>query len=291
VLKYVPLVMSGLLRRKTRTVFTLLALAAAFPSLIAVDSGTKIGWSFAGVIAFGGHCVFCALLFAFEPLGPSRRVRVHWDRERAGIVRRFFGPGLLKGAMLVLVLGAMGMAGIVVLDTFALHAAGTPSPKVTEQTFALAAFAGYAIPFFVFIVGFNTWLRARGSTPWVARLVNGGVLFLIAAGPWVVAAIGGVLSHGRDKEWLAIASPSPFYAFAMIAAIEDGGSEMQALVASGLACATGWGLLGFLLLGMAARKTAHVVAEHEAAVAQAEAALRAEEEALQAQAAAMPAEG
>ena len=111
-------------------------------------------------------------------------------------------------------------------------------------------------------------------------MVAAGVVFLIAAGPWVVAAIAGVLAHGDQKEWLAIASPSPFYVFAMVSAVEDGTSDGGILVPAGLVCGVGWGVTGLVLLGAAARRAAKVVADLDASFARSEAALDAEESAL-----------
>ena len=49
--------------------------------------------------------VFAAFVFVGEPLGPSRRVRVHWDRESFGKLRRYLGPGILRAVSLLLLLG------------------------------------------------------------------------------------------------------------------------------------------------------------------------------------------
>ena len=257
----------------------LLALAATIPSVIAEDDDARMAWGCGGIIFFAGHAVFCALLFAFEPPGPSRRVRVHWDRRGAGPLRRFFGPGLTKGAVLIALFGVVGIIGIAAVAMAALKWFGTGTSTSTSiaQVFV---FSAYAAPFFLFIVGFNTWLRARNSSPWVTRLINTGVLFLIAAAPWVVAAVGGVLTRGNEKAWLAIAAPSPFYAFAMTAAVDDASGDSALLVSVGIACASGWGLLGLVLLAAGARRCSKMIAEHDAAYAKAEAALVAEEAAL-----------
>jgi ABC-type transport system involved in multi-copper enzyme maturation permease subunit len=257
----------------------LLAAACAVPGLIAEDDGSRMGWSVAGMCAFATHLGFAAMLFAFEPPGASRRVRIHWERTRIGALRRFFGPGLAKSSVLVMVLGVLGLAGIAFLDMAVLQTFGTSAQKET-QVLRIFFFAAYATPFFVFVVGLVAWLRARGNSPWIARLITGGVLFLIAAGPWVVAAIGGVLAHSNEREWIVIAAPSPFYAFAMIVALDPYGTSTTALVIPvGLACAAAWGALGLALLTAAARRCAQQVASFDAAVAQADAALHEEERA------------
>jgi hypothetical protein len=102
-------------------------------------------------------------------------------------------------------------------------------------------------------------------------------MFLIAAGPWAVAAIGGVLSHSHDAEWIAVAAPSPFYVFAMMDAVKDTTDMPASIAPAGVACALGWGLLGLVLLGVAGVRSRRTVAQHAVLVAQAEAALREEE--------------
>src|SRR5262249_29672237 len=218
---------------------------------------------------------FCTMMFTHEPPGPSRRVRIHWQRSGAGALRRFFGPGLTKTSVLVMLFGVLGTTAIALVTMLAIEAFGTSSEKHTKAL-QVFVFAAYATPFFVFVVGLNTWLRARGNSPWIARLISGGVLFLIAAGPWVVAAIGGVLARTDEKDWLIVGSPSPFYAFVMLGALDSAHTDRFPIPA-GLACATGWGALGLILLAAAGRRCARTVAQHDAAVAQAEAALDAEE--------------
>jgi ABC-type transport system involved in multi-copper enzyme maturation permease subunit len=253
----------------------LLAIACALPSLLSDSDSDRLGFAIVGIIAFSTHTGFSTMLFAYEPPGPSRRVRIHWQRSGTGAIKRFFGPGLTKTSVLVMLFGVLGLAAIALATMLALEAFGTSSDKETK-VLQIFVFAAYATPFFVFVVGLNTWLRARGNSPWIARLISGGILFLIAAGPWVVAAIGGVLARTDEKDWLVVGSPSPFYAFVMLGEI-DSAHIHHITIPAGLACATGWGALGLVLLAAAGRRCARTVAQHDAAVAQAEAALDAEE--------------
>jgi len=240
-----------------------------------------------GMTAFALHLGFCALLFASEPPGPSRRVRIHWERARTGRWRRFFGPGLSKTALLVAFLGVAGICSIAFIDAFIIQTFPTSVPSYAAYGSAasrpsiyvqqILIFGSYLAPFFLFVVALTAWLRSRNHTPWVARLITLAVLFLTAAGPWVVAAIGGVLSSHHDDDWLMVASPSPFYVFAMLKAVDR--TDPTPIIPVGLACALIWGVVGVWLLASTARRCAHTVAQHDAAVAQAEAALRAEEEA------------
>ncbi len=263
----------------------LLALACAVPSAVATDPDVRLYLGVAGMGAFALHATFCAMLFASEPPGPSRRVRTHWERSRAGHWKHFMGPGLARTAVLVVTLSLVGYAlitGVEIAVTKLYPASSTYTTRTASMTVnQLAAFVAYTAPFTVFIVGLVAFLRSRSHTPWVARLLAVAALFLISAGPWVIAFIGGVLSSHREEDWLMVASPSPFYVFAMLRALDKGASTP--ILPVGLACAAGWGLAGASLLASAGRRCARTVAEHEAAVAQAEAALRAEEEALTAQ--------
>ncbi|MDB4997423.1 MAG: hypothetical protein JWM74_4855 [Myxococcaceae bacterium] len=266
----------------------LFAIACAIPSIVAVGDEQRAMWSIMGITTFGAHAVFSALLFAFEPAGPSRRVRIHWARTNAGVVKRFFGPGLMKTAVLVGLLGFVGIVGIGFVDAIFLEALGT-SPQKEISLQQVFVYAAYASLFYLFVVGLTSWLRARNNSPWVARLIACAIVFLIAAGPWVVAAIGGAFADSHEKEWLVVASPSPLYAFLMISWLDKTSPEPVPIIGCGLGCAMLWGFVGFGLLASAARRCSRTVAAHDAAVAEAEAALQAEELAMQAAAAAPPA--
>jgi hypothetical protein len=252
----------------------LFAAGCAAPSLGVLDNDTRMGLGVLGMACFFVHLTFAAFLFASEPYGPSRRVRVHWARAGVGIVRRFFGPGLMKTALLALLFGVAGLAAIASLDVLGVVVVGT-GRSVRVPVMQIGAFAGYAIPFFVFMMGLVAWLRARGMSPWIVRLVAGAALFLIFSGPWVVAAIGGVITQTGSDAWLVVASPSPFYVVYVITWLDrfpSGGSDGSVLEA-GIVCATLWGGLGLLLLGLAARRASRAIREMDAAVAQAEMAL------------------
>ena len=92
------------------------------------DTETALGPVFAGFLAF------CAFLFTAEPPGPSRRVRIHWLREGAGFVRRCFGPGLPKTALLVAGLGFVKFKQI--QTAIAQGAAFQPPPEAVTTMVA-----------------------------------------------------------------------------------------------------------------------------------------------------------
>jgi ABC-type transport system involved in multi-copper enzyme maturation permease subunit len=259
-----------------------LAAGCAVPSVLSGSDADATGWAVTGMTFFGLHSGFCAFLFAFEPLGPSRRVRVLWMRAGTGAVRRFFGPGLIKASSLALVLGVLGMVAIAGIDAIALWLKPifTTAERRQESLGQISVFGLYGAAFLAFSTGLVSWLRSRGSSPWTARVVAGAILFLVAAGPWVVAAIAGAVSSGHDKAWMLVASPSPFYAFYMLSWIERAGrgtAEALPVVEAGVACAALWGLLGLGLLGAAARRVSKAVREEDLQWEQADAALRAED--------------
>jgi ABC-type transport system involved in multi-copper enzyme maturation permease subunit len=261
----------------------LLAAACSLPSLFADDDEARATWCFAGMLTFTLYQFLCVMLFAYEPPGPSRRVIIHWDRARASSMRRFFGPGLFRTSTLVTILGLVGVAGIAAVDGSVLAALGAPGKgKYVEQ---VVAFTAYLAPFGVLVAGLVAWLRSRTASPWVARVVAGGILFLIAAAPWVVAAIAGVLAESRADDLLAIAAPSPFFVFVMIQMIDHASSDAPVIVAAGMSAAALWGFLGLVLLALAGRRCARLVREHDDTVKRAEEMLAAEERAAAAQAA------
>jgi ABC-type transport system involved in multi-copper enzyme maturation permease subunit len=256
----------------------LVAVASAIPAAIADEDDARLTLGLVGLSLFAGYLAFCAFLFTAEPPGPSRRVRIHWLRERAGFVRRFFGPGMPKTAMLVAGLG-FACVWIVTFGDMALVQIFASRANATKHMEQLFFFGLYASGFFVFVAGLTAWLRARGQSPWIARLVAAALLFLIAAAPWVVAAIGGALAQRHGDDWLVIAAPSPFYAFYMTSWLDSSHPTGQMpVIEVGAAVSLGWGLLGIFLLGVATQRCHRIVREHDAAVNAAELALQAEEQ-------------
>jgi hypothetical protein len=246
-----------------------------------------------GESAFAAYAGFCALLYAFDPAGPSRRVLVHWRRMNAGLLRRFFGPGLPKTASLVVMMCFLGLLGITAIDLAMLYIqpAASPTssaswtyfspytPTRSDRLAQIFVFGAYCAPYFVFTMGLVAYFRSRGHTPWIARLIAGAILFLAGAAPWVVAAIGGVVTSTHDDTWLIVAAPSPFFAYVMVNHYDHPRADETPIVAAGLACAMMWGLLGLVFLVIAGRRCARTVREQTAIFAQTESALRAEDDA------------
>jgi ABC-type transport system involved in multi-copper enzyme maturation permease subunit len=272
----------------------LVALACALPGAVALDDAERMRWSVTGETAFAAYAGFCALLFAFDPAGPSRRVLVHWRRAGAGVFRRFFGPGLPKTASLVVFMGFIGLIAIAAIDLAMLYIQPAASPTAssgwtywspytpsrTDRLSQIFVFGAYCAPYFLFTTGLVAYFRSRGHTPWIARLIAGSILFLAGAAPWVVAAIGGVVTSSHDDTWLVVAAPSPFFAYAMVGRYDHPGATDEApIIQAGLAAAIMWGFVGLIFLVLAGRRCARAVREQNQIYAQTEAALRAEDDA------------
>ncbi len=213
-------------------------------------------------------------LFAGDSIGPSRRVELHWDRASAGRLRRFLGPGIVKTSLLQLLVGNMALVFPLAAGLIAVPASTTGKPH-DEM---LVLFALYIAGFFVFSVGFTAFLRSRTSTTLATRLLLLAVHFLVAIGPWVVAAIAGVMASGSDRSALVVASPSPFYAFLALDALERGRESI--LIVGSIFMSVVWGLFGLLFLGLAKTRTSRVIAQHHAALAESDRLLAAEDAAL-----------
>jgi hypothetical protein len=272
----------------------LVALACALPGAIAIDDVERMRWSVIGETTFAAYAGFCALLFAFDPVGPSRRVLVHWRRMRAGILRRFFGPGLPKTASLIVLLGFVGLIVIPAIDLAMLYIQPATSPTAssgwsywspytparTDRLSQIFVFGAYCAPYFVFTAGLVAYFRSRGHTPWIARLIAGSILFLVAAAPWVVAAIGGAVTSSHDDSWLVVAAPSPFFAYAMVSHFDHpGAGDDTPIVQAGLAGAIMWGFIGLVFLMLAGRRASRAVREQNQIYVQTEQALQAEDDA------------
>ena len=259
--------------------------AAALP-LVGVDPADHDDVAIAGVCAAVTFFSFCTFLFSGEPIGPSRRVRAMWDRARAGRFRRYLGPGIMRASSLVMIatLASLGaLAGFALL--WILRAAHT---SADDQLAKVLVFSGYAIGFMVFVIGFAAFVRSRASTALVTRVLLFTVLFGVAIGPWIVAAIAGLLANNLGRDALVIAAPSPFYAFVMVDSIKRGGDTA---IGVGIAMAAAYAVLGLVLVGAAGRRCSRIIRKHEQALAEAERLLAEEDAALAAQptAAAAPA--
>ena len=248
-----------------------ITLACILPTFVQEGRSGKWDAAILGELALMLYLAFAAQLFASEPPGPSRRVRAHWHRDGAPRLRRFMGPGLARTAMLVVGAGLLAVFAVTSLCLLALDTPGLGSTNAQQRVLYFASYAG---PFFVFVVGFTAWVRARGSSPWIARLISCAVLLLITAGPWIVAAIGGAFAGNEGA--ILIGAPSPAFTVVMLRWVGTH-NPAQPVIEVGIGFALVWGLLGVVFLHLAGRRCARAVAQYDEAVAKAEAALEEEE--------------
>ncbi|WP_437673412.1 ABC transporter permease [Sorangium sp. So ce131] len=266
-----------------------LAAAAAVPAL-SVDPHERLAAILAGMCAVLLFLTFCVFLFAGEPVAPSRRVEVHWARDGASRLRRFFGPGVMRSAYLLLGVGVAAIAALWLLGFQLLVDPSVVSPGFSAQQ--LGYLTSYALAFYVFLVGLGAFLRARTGSSMVARVLLVTLLFTIAVGPWIVAAIAGLIArNGAGDGALVVAAPSPFYVFLMMS--KAGSSDPGAFLTGGFAAMAGWLALGLGLLAAARSRCAALIDQREAALAQTDVLLAQEDEAARAaeRAAAAAAEG
>jgi hypothetical protein len=231
-------------------------------------------------VVLASLCVYFAFLaisvfvFQGEPIGPSRRVELDWEQKKAGAWARALGPGVMPAARAQLVSGLVG-----VLLLLPMTVAGLALGKARGGEILSALLVGfYGLCFFVFLVGFAAWLRARTSGPAMSRILLAVVLFLVSVGPWVLAALVGAMSRGASVQDVLIASPSPLFAVAAVDELRRSTSPESIVLAASI-CALAWALLGLGLLGGASLRCARIIREHRKALAESDAFLQAEDEA------------
>lgn len=232
--------------------FALLVTLGPLPAFLVEPDRGRATAALLALLGFSAYLLFVAFLFAGEPLFPSRRIRILADRANASWLTRFMGPGLVQTQLSVMVLGAVGLSLLGLLGAVAAR-------QDNDKAMCLVAYAMYAAPYFVFVVGLITWLRGRGLASWVVRLIAGAVLFVIAVVPWVGAAIVGILSRGSgsDDEWLIIGSPSPFYIGVMFESIGRNRPNSTMIIGAGVAMAALYFVVGiaFMAAGTHAART------------------------------------
>ncbi len=263
------------LRRWFLVAAPLLAFASVMPAA-AVPSGQAPA-SIMGICFLSVFFTIMAFVFAGEPLGPSRRVQIHWGRRKVGRWRRYLGPGVLNACSLLLIMG-LGSFAFAAAGGMFIHETFAPRPR-SADTVRIAAFSIYAAAFFIFVVGFTAWSRARSRGATAPRLLLLGALFVAALGPWIIAAITGAVTSASMKDATVIASPSPLYAFHLLDVLGSSARRRDvAVVAAGL-CSGAWALIGLGLLGAAKVRVKKVLREHVARIEEIDAVLLAEDEA------------
>lgn len=215
---------------------------------------------------------FSIVMFAGEPLGATRRVLYRWQREGAGRVTRFFGPGLISTLGLVATVGLAGFAIIVTSGILRGHELATLRRSIYGYGYsdsATLAFVGYAAAFSCFLVGLAAWLRGRSNNILGSRIVFLALVFGISIVPWIGAAIMGLASRSDDA--LMIAAPSPFFAVLLLE------RHKEEIWLAGVVASVAWAAFGAVLFVSARRRVHGIIMAFDAQYAQAEAALAAEE--------------
>lgn len=220
---------------------------------------SKAEWFLGAIAVCWLHALFVAFLIAGEPLGPSARIQVHWERAKVGRLRRAIGPGIGRAALLAAPLSVLAL-----LLPFAL---GVTVAKTRDDWLSLLALTGYAVGFVLFCFGFAVWSRARANTSSVPRVLLGSALFVALLGPYVAMAIGGIFAE-NSSHMLLIAAPSPAFAFAVVERMYSPGGDAELYAAAGGAAALGWALTGLGLLGAGThRARTRWMAERDARIA------------------------
>jgi hypothetical protein len=257
----------------------LLVGAMTVPAATIPTGEPHVGFVIAASVVFV-FLTFCIFVFQGDAVGPSRRVLVHWDRTGAGWLTRFFGPGIMKTKTLQLVMGASGLLLIgatgVAVAWFSPHVASADRVGQVER---IAWFVEYAATYFVFLIGFAAWVRTKAPAPGTARVMLLVAIFATAAGPWIVAAIAGIISEG-GRDALAVAAPSPFFAFVLLHGVT--GSIREPAMAAGAVCSMAWTLIGMGLFVAAGTRSRDIIHRHHAVLAEADALLAKEDEAADA---------
>ena len=210
-----------------------LALTCAVP--VATSASDVTVWAAAAGSFVFVFLTFAVFLFLGDPIGPSRRVVAHWDRTRRTKLARFFGPSITHAAEVLFVATIVCFALVVAGGAIAVHRASIPSLSAPDLG-EIEVFAFYSVCFLMFLVGFGAFVRARAGDATKARAIVAIVFFSAAAGPWIVAAICGIVAEHTSPLLISVAAPSPLFAFRMMEALRK--TEDPPLFAGG-ACAIG----------------------------------------------------
>ncbi len=210
---------------------------------------------------------FVVLMVAGEPLGPSRRVRVAWDRAARSRLLRALGPGVVPATTWLL--------GLILVAFAACVGVGLVTLTKPSDRDVLIAFDGQLLAFLVFLCGLSAFFRTRAEGATVPRVLLIVITLVAAIGPWIVMAIAGVVTRTGDGT-LALAAPSPTYAFVLAEEIQRGSANVEGLILPAILCSAGYALFGVGLLAMAAGRAHTRLGQERERLTQLEAMLDAE---------------
>jgi hypothetical protein len=127
----------------------------------------------------------------------------------------------------------------------------------------------------VFLCGVSAFFRTRATGATVPRVLLIVTAVVATLGPWIAMAIAGVVTQTTDGT-LALASPSPTYAFVLAEEIQRGSANIDKLILPAVLCSTGYALFGVGLFAMAAGRAHARLVQEQQRLAQLEALLDAE---------------
>jgi ABC-type transport system involved in multi-copper enzyme maturation permease subunit len=262
-------------RLRAWTIVSSLALTACC-SIVAVAT-RNLDWAKAQATFLFVFFVFVVFMVAGEPLGPSRRVRVMWERTGRSSLLRALGPGVVPATTWLLAL--------VLLAFVACMGVGWLTLSTPVDRMVVLAFDGQLLAFLIFLCGISAFFRTRAEGATVPRVLL--VLTLVTAmiGPWIALAIAGVVTRSGDAV-LALGAPSPVFAFILAEEIARSSSNLSSEMTAAVLCSVGYALFGVGLLAMAAGRAHARMRQERERLSQLEsmldAELRAEQEAEQA---------
>ncbi len=213
-------------------------------------------------------------LLVGEPLAPSRLVRARWERQGAGPLRRFLGPGLVRGAVLQIACATFALVacwagGVLGSQPGGLRnvigVASTTSGRSGVAS-ALAIVVLYTLMFAVFLIGLGAFLRTRkrSAAPAVARAWTIASAIIAVVVPWIGVAILGSFERGPGVA--NFAAPSPAFAYnAYEKELNRYGDGVDHTIVA-LAAALAWGAIGLVLLGVAWERARRAIAVEERAL-------------------------
>ncbi len=253
---------------------SLLLSGAVFVTCFRVDLDKASVCAFLAEIFTFILLVFMAVTLTADPLGPTRLVRARWKRLRTSAFSRMLGPGIIRGAILQIVLaavilGACYAGGVLGSSPGALRdklgIASTSRTPLSAIPGALANGAIYVLLFQVFLVGLSAFLRSRkrgGENVAFARAATLAAAVVITIVPWIVATIVNSFSSTSSNAPPLVAAPSPaFAAYAFLQA--QRGTDVMSVTVASLSASMAWGALGLVLLGIAWERSRRTVADVE----------------------------
>lgn len=211
--------------------------------------------------------VFVVFLVAGEPLGPSRRVRVMWERTQRSALRRALGPGVVPATTWLLALILLAFAACIGVGWLTLPTA--------DDRMVLVAFDGQLLAFLIFLCGISAFFRTRAEGATVPRVLLVLTLVTATIGPWIVLAISGVVTRSGDAV-LALGAPSPVFAFILAEEIARSSSNLSTELTAAVLCSVGYALFGVGLLALAAGRAQSRLRQERERLSQLEAMLDAE---------------